>query len=273
MIDVRAHLLPGFIDGPKDLELALDMARLAVADGVLVSVCTPPYTPGLSTPSAADIREAVAEFSLRLIEAHIPLHVVPGCEVHFGSDLVCGFESGKLLSLNGSRYVLIDLPQMVPPAKLDTVLQGLVDSGRTPIIAAPEKLKWIEAGFDFFADMTKAGVWLQVTAGSLTGQFGKRTQYWAERLIGSSMVHVLASDGHDFDKRRPILAEARTLAANIVGDEEANNLVLTRPLNILDDEPSEAAPKVWSRSTKTGTRWQISAICYSVPSERDCANG
>ena len=244
MIDVRAHMLPGFVDGPVSLELALDMARLAVADGILVTVCTPPNTPGLSTPSAAAIREAVADFSSRLIEAHIPLHVVAGSEVHFRSNLVAAFEEGKLLPLNNSRYVLIDLPQMVPPAKLDMAMKALLDSGRTPIIASPEKLRWIEAGFDFMGELVARGVWLQVTAGSLTGEFGKRTRYWAERLIGSSMVHVIASDAHDFSKRRPILSDARALAAKIVGDEEATNLVLTRPLNILDNEPAEASPKV-----------------------------
>lgn len=244
MIDVRAHLLPGFVDGPASLELALDMARLAVADGILVAVCTPPHTPGLSTPDAASIRAAVTDFSHRLIEAHIPLHVVPGSELHFRSELVSALEAGQVLSLNGSRYVLIDMPAMVPPARLDVVLQALINSGRTPIIAAPERLKWIEAGFEFISDMVKAGVWLQVTAGSLTGVFGKRTQYWAERLIGSSMVHLIASDCHDFDKRKPVLSEARKMAANIVGDEEATHLVLTRPLAILDNEPVASVPPV-----------------------------
>lgn len=244
MIDLRAHLLTGFVDGPTSLDQALDMARLAVADGILVSICTPPHMPGLSTPSTSDISQAVSAFSARLIEAHIPLHVVPGSEVHFRNDLVSAIDSGEVMLLNNSRYVLVDLPPMVPPAKLETVLRGLVDAGKVPVLASPERLKWIEAGFEFIADMVREGVWLQVTAGSLTGAFGKRAQYWAERLIGSSMVHVLASDCHDVDRRSPVLSAARALAAKLVGDEEATNLVLTRPLNILDNEPVEVSPKV-----------------------------
>lgn len=244
MIDLRAHLVPGFADGPSSLDSALDMARRAVADGILVAACAPPHCQGLSTPSPEEIRHAVTDFSTRLLEAHIPLHVVPASTIQFRADLAEKLAAGELLGINGSRYALVELPPMVPPARLEPVLRGLLASGVVPVLAGPERLKWVEAGFEFFEEMVRAGIWLQVTAASLTGALGPRTRYWAERLIGNSMVHVIATDCRSSGRQTPRLAEAFRHAAKIVGEEEATNLVLTRPLNVLDNEPAAASPRV-----------------------------
>jgi protein-tyrosine phosphatase len=40
MIDIHSYILPGIDDGARDLEEALEMARLAVADGIRVMVAT-----------------------------------------------------------------------------------------------------------------------------------------------------------------------------------------------------------------------------------------
>jgi protein-tyrosine phosphatase len=242
VIDLRAHLLPGFAGGPPDMETALAMARMAVADGVLVAACSPVNQPGLAAPSPAEIRTAVSALETRLIEAHIKLHVVASCDCHMRPDLLSALKSGQLLPVNGGRYVMCDLPQMVIPAKFARVMDDMLAENYVPIIAAPEKLKWLESHFELFQELVNDGVWLQVTAGSLTARAGRRTQYWAERLLGSSMVHILASDGRDASARPPLMSEGYDVARRIVGDDVAADLVLTRPLNVLDNEPPAASP-------------------------------
>jgi protein-tyrosine phosphatase len=241
---LRAHMLPGFADGPADLAAALDMARMAVADGVLVAALSPQIQPGFSSPTPEDIRRAVADFEKRLIDAHIPLHVVASSEAHMRPDFMGALRSGAILPVNGSRYVMCDLPQMVMPPKLERVMDDMLAEGFVPIVTNPEKLKWLEAHYELFQSLVKDGIWMQVTAGSLTGKFGKRTQYWAERLLGSSMAHILASDCHDTKLRTPVLSEAFDMARKIVGESAALDLVLTRPLNVLDNEPREASPSL-----------------------------
>jgi protein-tyrosine phosphatase len=87
-------------------------------------------------------------------------------------------------------------------------------------------------------------VWMQITAGSLTGHFGKRPQYWAEKMLASGMIRIIASDAHNLSSRPPILSEAFAIAETEVGLDEAKNLVLTRPAIILDNEPAENAPPI-----------------------------
>jgi len=40
MIDIHAHILPGLDDGAKNWEQSLQMARLAVEDGIKTMVAT-----------------------------------------------------------------------------------------------------------------------------------------------------------------------------------------------------------------------------------------
>ncbi len=41
VIDLHSHILPGIDDGAADIGVALEMARIAVANGVEVQACTP----------------------------------------------------------------------------------------------------------------------------------------------------------------------------------------------------------------------------------------
>ncbi|MBX9460200.1 MAG: hypothetical protein KL785_02880 [Brevundimonas sp.] len=47
MIDLHCHILPGIDDGAPDLETSLQMARMAVADGITVTACHAAHDAGL----------------------------------------------------------------------------------------------------------------------------------------------------------------------------------------------------------------------------------
>lgn len=84
---------------------------------------------------------------------------------------------------------------------------------------------------------------MQITAGSVTGRFGSRPKYWAERMLEERLVDILATDAHHIDKRPPLLAEAREAAALRLGAEEAWNMVSVRPRGILDDVSPQSLPQ------------------------------
>ena len=43
MIDLHSHILPGIDDGSKDINETIEMARLAVSEGIKTIICTPHY--------------------------------------------------------------------------------------------------------------------------------------------------------------------------------------------------------------------------------------
>jgi protein-tyrosine phosphatase len=242
MIDLHTHILPGVDDGAPDLATALDMARMAVDDGIKVMACTPHFMPGIYDNESSDIRCRIADFTQRLRDANIPLEIVVGADAHMRPDFLSCLHDGKILRLNDSRYVLFEPPHNIAPKRLEDLLFNIVASGYVPILTHPERLNWIENQFTVFEDLTRIGVWMQVTAGSLTGRFGGRPKYWAEKMLAKGMVHILATDAHNLKSRPPLLTEAFAKAQSEVGLDEANNLTLIRPVNVLDDLPVADQP-------------------------------
>lgn len=260
MIDLHCHMLPGIDDGAPDLAVSLAMARCAVADGIRVTACTPHIYPGLYENDKAGIEAAVVALQAELDREGIELRLCVGADTHLAPDLVENLRAGRIPTLAGSRYLLLEPPHHVAPPRFEGSLFLLMASGYVPVITHPERLSWIETHYDVFGRLASNGVWMQLTAGSLTGRFGRRPKYWAERMLDEGLVDILATDAHNIPKRAPLLAEAREAAALRVGSDEAWHMVHTRPQGIVDDvspyelpqrpprqPPPAKRPSVWRR--------------------------
>lgn len=239
MIDLHCHMLPGIDDGASDIDVSLKMARMAVADGITVVACTPHILPGLYENTGPQIREAIAAFQSVLQQAEIPLRLVPGADVHVSPDLKDGLKSGRVLTLNDSQYFLFEPPHHVPSPQLEAHAFSLQTAGYVPILTHPERLTWIENNYAMFQRLAKRGVWMQLTAGSVVGRFGRRPRYWAERMLDEGLCQILATDAHDPINRAPRLAEARDVAARRLSEADANAMVQTRPQGILDNASAD----------------------------------
>lgn len=213
------------------------MASIAAADGITVVACTPHITPGLYDNAGPIIHEAVGQLAIALRQAGIALRLVSGADAHLAPDLLKGLQAGSVPTLAGSRFFLLELPRHVLPPRFEDTIFRLMDAGYAPILTHPERLSWIESRFDVIDRLSAAGVWMQLTAGSLTGRFGRRARYWAERMLSEGMVQILATDAHNTGDRPPRLAEARDIAATRCGNDEAERLIWSRPLAILDNLP------------------------------------
>ncbi|MCK0206422.1 capsular biosynthesis protein [Starkeya koreensis] len=243
MIDLHSHILPGIDDGAPDMRTSLEMARMQVEQGVRIAACTPHILPGVFHNSGAQIRGAVARLQAALDEAGIALRLVTGADNHVVPGFAEGLRQGHLLTLGDTRYVLVEPPHNLAPARLDELVFSILLANYVPIITHPERLRWVEDKYELIESLAARGVWMQVTSGSLTGRFGRRPKYWAERMIGEGIIHILASDAHDTVKRPPDLAEGWRAAERLVGRAEADRLVFGRPRDIILDKPAaECAP-------------------------------
>jgi protein-tyrosine phosphatase len=239
MIDLHCHILPGLDDGAADLSVSTDMAKAFVADGVSVVACTSHILPGLYHNSGPQIRQATAQLQQHLDREGIPLRLVTGADNHIIPNFVSELRSGHLLSLADTRYVLVEPPHHVALPRLEELFFSLLVAGYVPILTHPERLTWIKTHYQVVQHLVQAGVWMQITAGSLSSAFGRTARYWAERMLDEGCVHLIATDAHDVDRRPPNLQLGRELAAMRVGDTEAQHLVVTRPEGVLrNDLPS-----------------------------------
>lgn len=258
MIDLHCHLLPGIDDGAADLAESLAMARTAVADGVTHLACTPHIYPGLYDNNGPDILIAVARLQAELDEAGVDLTLLTGADVQLAPDMVEGLRSGRLPSLADSRYFLFEPPHHVAPQRMNDVIFELLAAGYVPVITHPERLTWIEERYETICEAFDAGAWIQLTGGAVTGMFGRRARYWSERMLDEGRVHLIASDGHNMRRRRPVLSEAHEAAASRIGSDAALDLVLRRPQGVLlnrdPDEMPALAARAPSRTRASGWR-------------------
>jgi protein-tyrosine phosphatase len=242
VIDLHSHILPGIDDGARDSSVALAMARLMVASGVTTAACTPHILPGLYPNSGPGIRDATQRLQALLDQEGIPLRLVTGADIHMMPDFVAGLRSGQLLTLADSRYVLVEPPHHTAPPQLEDFFFNLMVAGYVPILTHPERLSWVPPRYEIIKRLVRTGVWMQITAGSFAGAFGRNALYWAERMLDEGCVHLIATDAHDAERRPPDLAAGRDLVAKRVGPEEAQRLVLTRPAGILEDHDPSSLP-------------------------------
>ena len=242
MIDLHCHILPGIDDGAGDSSVSLMMARAMVGQGVTDVACTPHILPGLYHNSGPAIRQATQRLQELLDQEGISLRLTTGADVHMTPDFIAGLRSGHLLTIADSRYVLVEPPHHTAPPQLEDFFFNLVVAGYVPILTHPERLSWVPQRYEIIKRLVHSGVWMQITAGSFAGAFGRNALYWAQRMLDEGCVHFIATDAHDAERRPPDLAAGRDLVAKRVGPEEAQRLVYTRPAGILKDQPPSSVP-------------------------------
>lgn len=221
------------------------MARIAAGDGIHTVACTPHIYPGMYENTADGIRVATEALQLALAEEGIPLNLTYASDTHVVPDLLQKLAAGAVPTFNGGRYFLLEPPHHVAPPNFEEFVFRIMAAGYVPIITHPERLSWIEQDYAAFSRLAKQGAWMQLTAGSLTGRFGKGARYWGERMLDDGLVHILATDSHGVDRRPPLLAEGVVAAAKWVGLEEAQRMVTERPLAVLENlDPARVAPLV-----------------------------
>lgn len=243
MIDIHTHILPGFDDGARDWDAAVEMARGAVADGIGSLVATPHIYEGLEFISPRTILDKTAEFQKILEQRGIPLRVFPGSEVHLALDTPDQLRAGNLLTIaDNHRYLLVEMPFGALPRYTDEVLFQLQLDGVTPVIAHPERNEEFRKNPDRLVALIRKGCLAQVTGGSLRGNFGRNVEHSARQMVTSHLVQIIASDGHAPDRRRIRMASARELAGRLVGEPEATAMTVSRPnLIVKGANPDELA--------------------------------
>lgn len=243
LTDLHTHILPGVDDGAADLGEALAMARAAVADGIRHLAATPHAFRSTPVLNPSDLRARVAALQRALAEQDIPLSIAPGAEMPLIVALPAQIDAGQYLTLNGSRYLLVEMPYFGLPGDLSNLLWQVQARGLVPILAHPERNAGLQRNPQRLRPMVERGLRLQITAASLEGLFGPEARRTARHLLQEGLVHIIASDAHPADLRPPRLSKAQALAAEIVGVEGAQRLVSENPAAILANGPLPEAPR------------------------------
>jgi len=229
MIDIHCHILPDIDDGASSFDESVAMARIAAADGIAAIVATPHLNDTLYNPVEISRRVSWLNHLLRL--ENIPVTIMPGCEV----SVLFGAEQAKGFTLNDTSYILLEFQRTHISRNVGDILNQFVNKGFKPIITHPERNPSVVASPNVLLDALKERehCYVQITAGSLTGEFGREVQQCSHYLLRSGVVDVIATDAHSSNNRKPVLSNGVKVAAEIVGAEAAQRMVFGTPAKII----------------------------------------
>jgi protein-tyrosine phosphatase len=227
MIDIHCHILPDIDDGPKTFDESVAMAQMAAEDGITGIVATPHLNEQLYNPTEISRRVFWLRHLLR--QEKIPVTIMAGADVSvvFRPEQVEGF------TINGTRYVLVEFPHTHLPRNADEILFQFLVRGYKPIITHPERNPSISSNPRLLTNLLGDNIYVQITAGSLTGKFGKEAHLCAKNLLKMGVVDVIATDAHSTSRRKPRLLEGMVAAMEIVGPEKARQMVNDTPTKII----------------------------------------
>ena len=260
MYDIHAHILPGVDDGAKTPDDTLEMLRVAAEDGTRMMLATPHRRDITENSSVARVHELVAETNQQVKEAGLDITLTVGMENHIDLDLPQEVDKGRALVINGSRYILVELPFFGRPNYVEEVLFQLQGVGLIPVLAHPERLEVFLAEPDLLASLVDRGMLTQVTAGSILGHFGRQVRKFTVTLLRRGLVHILASDTHfPGGPRSPRLVPGVQGVSKIVGEERALAMVVDTPRAVLEDRDVDVpSPVPLASSRRWWTFWDRS---------------
>ena len=236
MIDVHCHILPDVDDGSECMQESINMAMIAKEQGIDKIIATPHYHPEFKYLRGEELNKACEEFKKELKENNIDIDIYLGNEIYFTYDLIEKISELDFYCLNKSKYILIEFPPTNFPLNLCNIVYELKQKGFIPVLAHVERYIKIHDDPEIIYDCIKTGAIIQINSSSLIGKQGKEIQRFCNLLIERNMVHLVATDAHGSQRRRPMMKDAYQYIEKKYSKEIADNLFINNAQCILDNK-------------------------------------
>lgn len=161
-----------------------------------------------------------------------------GCDFHLSlENMQAAMQSPERYRIGNSHYLLVEFSNFSIPPQVDEWFTHMREKQTTPIITHPERNPILQEAPQRILQWIELGCTVQITGSVLTGSWGNRSRQVAELLLKQKAVHFLASDGHDTERRPPVLSAARKIVAKEYGEDVARVLVESNPRAVVEDQP------------------------------------
>lgn len=222
MIDIHSHVLPNVDDGARSLAIALAMLDDYVRLGYSTVVATPHWEYPTNQDQQTLIQLAYEELAKHANDRGLKLLL--GRECMLPPDPIA-LSGNTQLTLNGSNFILVEVPFNSRPLFLEESLFGLQTAGKTVILAHPERYRFIQRDLQIARTLSDRGFLFQINIGSLAGTYGSTAEKAAEWLVRNGLVHFAATDAHSDGNGFQSVAAGLIVLNNLIGAEDYQLLV------------------------------------------------
>lgn len=233
-IDIHQHVLYGVDDGPEALAEMKTMLDAAVRDGVEAIVATPHARPGMHAFDRELCRERLFCARAYCQERRYALHVLEGAEVLYTSGTIHELSNGRIPTLNGTDFVLVEWPVRTDAARLSDDLRCLTNEGLIPVIAHAERLRcfWFNPE-ELIRLRSELEIRIQLNAGAVLNPRNLWTGRLTRRLLKEGAADYIASDAHNLSRRKTRMRETYRRVADEYGVSMARRLMILNQREIL----------------------------------------
>ncbi len=233
MIDLHCHLLPGVDDGSRSLAQTAAVLNKLAELGV-EGIC---LTPHLLASEATSGTPAGHDKIFAELQPVTPQGVTlyRGAEVMMDRPLDPKVGQDRAVTLNRTRYLLIEFPRMVTAHAVEQALMGVMAAGLVPLIAHPERYQCVSV--NLAKRWKELGALLQVDGPTLLTSRSRGER--ARQLVQNGLADIAAADNHGDDRSlRPV----QDALVEMAGGTQAELLLSANPRAIIEDRNTEPVP-------------------------------
>ncbi|WP_418875161.1 CpsB/CapC family capsule biosynthesis tyrosine phosphatase, partial [[Clostridium] scindens] len=218
-IDMHCHILPGVDDGAQDIEEMKAMLQIAYNDGIRCIIATPHHHPrrGKESPEVLRRQATILRDAAHAIDEKFRIYL--GTEIYFGQDVIYKIKDKQILTMNNRDYVLIELSPSDTYDYIRQSLQKLQFAGYQVILAHVERYNCIAENIELAEQLWDMGIHLQINAGSIIGESGRRSKKFVKSLMDEELVFGVGTDAHDTVRRAPRMKKAAAYVSKKYGED------------------------------------------------------
>ena len=235
MVDLHSHIIPKIDDGSQSIETSILMLQEAKKAGFTDIFLTPHYIENYYDLDIQTRKEKFEELQKIAKEKNIDINLYLGSEIFINPEIDLLYSKKAILTLNNSRYMLIEIPMNDTILYLDDVIENLTCIGIVPILAHPERYEYVQNDISVCERLIDKGVLFQMNYGSIIGVYGKDVKKTAIKLLKNNYIHFLGSDVHRKESIYTKIESAKKKIIKIIGKEKFDILTIENPNHIINN--------------------------------------
>ena len=233
LFDIHSHIIPNVDDGSRNMDMSMDMLRIAYEDGTREIILTPHYILGKNSYKFDELENYFGELVDRSRVTFPDLKLYLGNEILYEDGVVSRLKNGEIHTMNGTRYILVEYNIRTPYSEILHSIDEMTEARYYPIIAHVERYQALENRLDRIQEVIEKGCLLQMNISSVEGGFLNENKRWCRKLMKKGYITFLGTDAHNTDSRAPYSQEYITWIKKRCGDnagwmlEEAAKIMVT----------------------------------------------
>ena len=235
-VDIHCHIMPGVDDGSRDMDTSLKMLEIAARDGITDVILTPHHKPLHHNVSVERNKIYTKRLQEAIDNAGINIRLYSGNEIYYSDETQRELEEGKICTLAGSEYVLVEFHSTNPYSAICNAVYQIQGAGFIPIIAHVERYSDIVEHPAYVEELIDKGCYIQINALSVMGKYGFGIKLFSKKLLKNRLVHFVATDAHDIKKRAPRMADCRAYIQRKYGKDYADRIFYDNAMSVIRGE-------------------------------------